>query len=133
MKLIQRYRMRKEIRAHLDFIFAPLRPRLSKAILRLSEGFRWRASLNRMANIEPDARKLAASISAAVPGVEALTRQQAIDGSPGVSSVRSSFAVILALFYAIVPLVTGLFFVIITFQKASALSLLALLGVKIQA
>ena len=34
-----------------------------------------------------------------VEGVEALTRQQAVDGSPGVSSVRSSFAVILGLFY----------------------------------
>jgi putative ABC transport system permease protein len=71
---------------------------------------------------------LAASITAAVPGVEALTRQQAIDGSPGVSSVRSSFTVILALFYAIVPLVTGLFFVIVTFQKASALTLLRAIG-----
>jgi putative ABC transport system permease protein len=45
-----------------------------------------------------------------------------------VSSVRSSFTVILALFYAIVPLVTGLFFVIITFQKASALTLLRAIG-----
>ena len=61
-------------------------------------------------------------------GVEALTRQEAVDGSPGVSSVRSSFAVILALFYAVVPLVTGLFFVIVTFQKASALTLLRAIG-----
>ena len=83
-------------------------------------------------SVEPapgvSASALAARISAAVPGVEGLTRQQAIDGSPGVSSVRSSFAVILALFYAIVPLVTGLFFVIITFQKASALTLLRAIG-----
>lgn len=69
-----------------------------------------------------------AAINASVPGVEALTRQQAVDGSPGVSSVRTSFAVILSLFYLVVPLVTGLFFVIVTFQKASALTLLRAIG-----
>ncbi|MFM8311245.1 MAG: FtsX-like permease family protein [Ilumatobacteraceae bacterium] len=71
---------------------------------------------------------VAARISAAVDGVEALTRQQAVDGSPGVSSVRSSFVVILGLFYLVVPLVTGLFFLIVTFQKASALTLLRAIG-----
>ncbi len=65
-----------------------------------------------------------------VDGVEALTRQQAVDGSPGVSSVRSSFAVILGLFYLVVPLVTGLFFLIVTFQKASALTLLRAIGAR---
>jgi putative ABC transport system permease protein len=67
-------------------------------------------------------------INQQVAGVEALTKQQAVDGSPGVSSVRSSFLVILALFYLIVPLVTGLFFLILTFQKASALTLLRAIG-----
>lgn len=71
---------------------------------------------------------VAARIDAAVGGVEALTRQQAVDGSPGVSSVRSSFAIVLALFYLVVPLVTGLFFLIVTFQKASALTLLRAIG-----
>jgi len=60
--------------------------------------------------------------------VQALTRQQAVDGSPGVSSVKSSFAIILLLFYLVVPLVTGLFFLIVTFQKASALTLLRAIG-----
>ncbi len=72
--------------------------------------------------------KVASAINAQVDGVEALTRQQAVDGSPGVSSVRSSFAIILGLFYLVVPLVTGLFFLIITFQKASALTLLRAIG-----
>lgn len=71
---------------------------------------------------------VAARINATVHGVQALTRQQAVDGSPGVSSVRSSFAVILVLFYLVVPLVTGLFFLIVTFQKASALTLLRAIG-----
>lgn len=71
---------------------------------------------------------VAQRINEQVDGVDALTRQQAVDGSPGVSSVRSSFQVILALFYLVVPLVTGLFFVIVTFQKASALTLLRAIG-----
>jgi putative ABC transport system permease protein len=75
-----------------------------------------------------DAGDVAAAITAQVPGTEALTRQQAVDGSPGVSSVRQSFNVILLLFYLVVPLVTGLFFLIITFQKAGALTLLRAIG-----
>lgn len=71
---------------------------------------------------------VAAAINASVTGVEALTRQQAVDSSPGVSSVRQSFTIILALFYLVVPLVTGLFFLIVTFQKASALTLLRAIG-----
>ena len=71
---------------------------------------------------------VAIAINDQVDGVEALTRQQAVDGSPGVSSVRSSFAIILGLFYLVVPLVTGLFFLIVTFQKASALTLLRAIG-----
>jgi len=75
-----------------------------------------------------NAAEVATRINAEVDGVEALTRQGAVDGSPGVSSVRTSFTVILALFYLVVPLVTGLFFLIVTFQKASALTLLRAIG-----
>jgi len=71
---------------------------------------------------------VAEQINATVDGVQALTRQQAVDGAPGVSSVRSSFSLILGLFYLVVPLVTGLFFLIVTFQKASALTLLRAIG-----
>lgn len=72
--------------------------------------------------------EVAARITAEVAGTEALTRQQAVDGAPGVASVRQSFAVILLLFYLVVPLVTGLFFLIVTFQKAGALTLLRAIG-----
>lgn len=75
-----------------------------------------------------DAGDVATAITAAVDGTEALTRQQAVDGSPGVASVRQSFSVILLLFYLVVPLVTGLFFLIVTFQKAGALTLLRAIG-----
>lgn len=74
------------------------------------------------------AAQVAQRINDQVDGVEALTRQEAVDGSPGVSSVRTSFTVILGLFYLVVPLVTGLFFLIVTFQKASALTLLRAIG-----
>lgn len=74
--------------------------------------------------------EVAERINAGVAGVEALTRQQAVDGAPGVASVRSSFGVILGLFYLVVPLVTGLFFLIVTFQKASALTLLRAIGAR---
>ncbi len=74
------------------------------------------------------AADVAQRINDQVDGVEALTRQEAVDGSPGVSSVRTSFTVILGLFYLVVPLVTGLFFLIVTFQKASALTLLRAIG-----
>jgi len=76
------------------------------------------------------AAAVAARINEQVDGVQALTRQEAVDGSPGVSSVRSSFAIILGLFYLVVPLVTGLFFLIVTFQKASSLTLLRAIGAR---
>lgn len=76
------------------------------------------------------AQEVADRINEKVADVEALTKQQAVDGAPGVSNVRSSFAVILLLFYLVVPLVTGLFFLIVTFQKASALTLLRAIGAK---
>jgi putative ABC transport system permease protein len=75
-----------------------------------------------------DPAAVADAITAQVAGTEALTRQAAVDGSPGVSSVRSSFAIVLLLFYLVVPLVTGLFFLIVTFQKAAALTLLRAIG-----
>ncbi|MDO8362501.1 MAG: ABC transporter permease [Actinomycetota bacterium] len=77
-----------------------------------------------------NAAEVAQRINDEVEGVQALTRQQAVDGSPGVSSVRSSFVIILGLFYLVVPLVTGLFFLIVTFQKASALTLLRAIGAR---
>jgi putative ABC transport system permease protein len=75
---------------------------------------------------EPGA--VAQGINAAVPGVEALTRAEAVDRSPGVGAVRQSFLVVTILFYIAIPLIVGLFFVIITVQKAAALTLLRAIG-----
>ena len=67
-------------------------------------------------------------INAASPEADALTRPDAAQRTPGVSSVRQSFSVIFLLFAGVVPLVAGLFFLIITLQKARALTLLRAIG-----
>ena len=76
--------------------------------------------------VTPEA--VVASINATVPGVEALTRTQAVADAPGVSSVQSSFSIILGLAVAVVALVTGFFFLILTVQKSGTLTLLRAIG-----
>jgi putative ABC transport system permease protein len=75
------------------------------------------------------AATLVERVNEAVPDAEALTRADAADLSPGVSQVRQSFQLIFLLFALVVPLVTGLFFLIITLQKAGSLTLLRAVGV----
>jgi putative ABC transport system permease protein len=72
--------------------------------------------------------ELAGRINRASPEADALTREQAARETPGVAEVRSSFNVIFLLFALVVPLVSGLFFLIITLQKARALTLLRAIG-----
>jgi putative ABC transport system permease protein len=60
--------------------------------------------------------------------LDVLTRADAAARTPGVAQVRQSFQVIFLLYGFVVPLVTGLFFLIITFQKAAALTLLRAIG-----
>jgi putative ABC transport system permease protein len=67
-------------------------------------------------------------IDAQVDGVEALTRAQAVADAPGVSSVRTSFELILALAFVVVALVIGFFFLILTVQKQSTLTVLRAIG-----
>jgi putative ABC transport system permease protein len=78
------------------------------------------------AGISP--RELASRINASSPEADALTRDEAAQRSPGVKAVRGSFNLIFLLFALVVPLVTGLFFLIITLQKARALTLLRAVG-----
>lgn len=72
---------------------------------------------------------LTAQINKASGDADALTRRQAAEKAPGVAAVRNSFNLIFLLFALVVPLVTGLFFLIITLQKARALTLLRAIGV----
>ena len=64
-----------------------------------------------------------------VPGVEALTRSQAVSESPGVASVSQSLGMVVVLCFFVVVVVAGLFFLILTVQKASSLTLLRAVGV----
>lgn len=71
---------------------------------------------------------LAERINEASAEADALTRQAASDQSPGVAEVRQSFRIIFVLFAVVVPLVTGLFFLIVTLQKSASLTLLRAMG-----
>lgn len=75
-------------------------------------------------------QELATRINDADDEADALTRQQAADEAPGVAQIRQSFQVIFLLYGLVVPLVTGLFFLIVTFQKAAALTLLRAIGAR---
>lgn len=68
------------------------------------------------------------AVNAASPEADALTRDDAARLAPGVSQVRTSFLLIFLLYGSVVPLVTGLFFLIVTLQKAAALTLLRAIG-----
>ena len=76
------------------------------------------------------ADQLVRAVNDADQQADALTRQAAADEAPGVAQVRQSFQVIFLLYGLVVPLVTGLFFLIITFQKSAALTLLRAIGAR---
>jgi putative ABC transport system permease protein len=69
-----------------------------------------------------------AGINAESTDLDALTRDDAADNTPGVSQVQQSFQIIFLLYGLVIPCVTGLFFLIITFQKSRALTLLHAIG-----
>jgi len=74
--------------------------------------------------------QVTSDINAIGDNVDALTRRQLAADAPGVAQVKTSFLLIFILFGFVVPLVTGLFFLIVTFQKAGSLTLLRAIGVR---
>lgn len=91
-----------------------------------------RAVLPSLMGVQPsqsDAGTLAA-LEAASPDLDPMTRADAAARFPGAGQVLQSFWIILGLFGFVVPLVTGLFFLIITFQKSRALTLLRAIGAR---
>ncbi len=76
------------------------------------------------------ADRAVAVINDSSPDAEALTRADAADESPGVAQVRQSFSLIFLLYGLVVPLVTGLFFLILTLQKVDSLTLLRAIGAR---
>jgi putative ABC transport system permease protein len=85
-------------------------------------------ALSPVGGVTPD--NLARRVNAAVPDADAVTREEAADTTPGVAQVRQSFRVIFALYALVVPLVTGLFFLILTLQKRRSLTLLRAIGAR---
>jgi putative ABC transport system permease protein len=69
-----------------------------------------------------------AGINAQSDELDALTKDDAADNTPGVAQVQTSFRIIFLLYGLVVTCVTGLFFLIVTFQKANALTLLRAIG-----
>ena len=67
-------------------------------------------------------------INRQVAGVQALDRATAVTSLPGVAAVTTSFNIIQGLAFIVVTLVVGIFFVILTVQKAAALTLLRAIG-----
>jgi putative ABC transport system permease protein len=82
--------------------------------------------LEPVSGVTPD--QLAQRVDAAVRDADALTRADAAAKTPGVAQIQQSFTIIFFLYALVVPFVTGLFFLIITFQKANALTLLRAIG-----
>jgi len=76
--------------------------------------------------VTPD--ELVDSINAQSLDLDALTREDAASETPGVAQVQQSFQLIFLLYALVVPCVTGLFFLIVTFQKANSLTLLRAIG-----
>lgn len=71
------------------------------------------------ADIAPGAtiRSVSAAIDASDPSLEALSRASAVASMPGVSSITTSFDLIIGITFVIVVVVTGFFFLILTVQK----------------
>lgn len=82
--------------------------------------------------VEPvaDAQAAIESLRAANADLDPVTAQTAAEDFPGAAEVQTSFALILGLFGFVVPLVAGLFFLIITLQKARSLTLLRAVGAR---
>ncbi|HHW84155.1 MAG TPA: ABC transporter permease [Actinomycetales bacterium] len=82
--------------------------------------------------VEPasSAEETISALTEASAAIEPLTREAAAEDFPGVGPVNTSFLIILGLFGFVVPLVTGLFFLILTFQKSKALTLLRAVGAR---
>ena len=68
-------------------------------------------------------------INDASADADALTRADAAARTPGIDQIQQSFQIIFLLYGLVVPLVTGLFFLILTLQKAGSLTLLRAIGI----
>ncbi len=75
----------------------------------------------------PD-RQVADAIDAAVPGVSALTTQEAILALPGVEQQSSTFASIIGVTFVVAGLVVALFFALLTLERVGLFGVLKAIG-----
>ncbi|MEE8602047.1 ABC transporter permease [Euzebya tangerina] len=75
-----------------------------------------------------DAATVAERITSSVAGVEAVDRATAVAELPGAGQISQSFGILYLLLFIVVTIVTGVFFLILTVQKADALVLLRAVG-----
>ncbi len=75
-----------------------------------------------------DPNVVTSAIETQVSGVTALTRPDAVNALPGVGTITQSFNILYLLLYIVVTIVTGVFFLILTVQKAQSLVLLRAIG-----
>nr|WP_274387741.1 FtsX-like permease family protein [Salsipaludibacter albus] len=73
---------------------------------------------------------LAADITGAVDGVEAVDAATAVTSLPGAGTITRSFSILYVLLYLVVAIVTAVFFQILTVQKRDALVLLRAVGAR---
>ncbi len=85
-----------------------------------------------LVGVEPepgeDSAELGDRITATVAGVEGLERSVAAAAAPGVASISQSFALIIGITFAVVVLVVGFFFLILTIQKLRSFTTLRAIG-----
>lgn len=75
-----------------------------------------------------DPTEVATSISDQVDGVQAVDRAAAVAELPGAGQISQSFGILYLLLFIVVTIVTGVFFLILTVQKADSLVLLRAIG-----
>jgi ABC-type antimicrobial peptide transport system permease subunit len=66
-----------------------------------------------------------------VPGVDAMTREAAAEAAPGRAAIGSAFLTVMLLFYLVVGVVIGFFFLTITLQKEQSITMLRAVGANI--
>ena len=64
----------------------------------------------------------------ALPDLDPVTRAEASGNAPGAASIRVAFSVVMGLGYLVVGFVVGFFFLTLTLQKASSITLLRAIG-----
>jgi putative ABC transport system permease protein len=63
-----------------------------------------------------------------VPGLDAMTKEAAAKAAPGRAAIESAFLSVMLLFYVVVGVVIGFFFLTITLQKEQSITMLRAVG-----